>query len=378
MTELIISKIEAWACVVPLGQALDFCTFHVTGRKHTVVRVTTSDGMISELISQSRGAPIDVAFLDVIAPICLGQDASDPPAIYEKVSNALIAMEMDGTLGRAWSLMEICLHDLCARAAEIPLWKYLGGYPAPVKVLLVEGYALEGEDTTGFAKRLAQRTEEGYQLIKLEAAHYENEQELFERLDLYYELSEKTSDFILDFAWTWRDCTDKTALLEGLRKYDILWLEDSFPRVDIVAYKALREATNIAVGCGDEASRASDLIALIEENAVDIIRIDASVVGGINAAKRVIACAKLNNIPVSFHEHPEIHEHLVFGLGCSDHVEVFPIDRPFDQVHQIWEATIFDRIKDGYLHPPTAPGLGITLKSDMVDKFSIRYGKAEL
>ena len=69
MPELMINKIEAWACTIPLGQALDFGAFQITERKHTVVGVSTTDGLVTELIGQSRGALVDMALLDVIAPL---------------------------------------------------------------------------------------------------------------------------------------------------------------------------------------------------------------------------------------------------------------------------------------------------------------------
>lgn len=378
MPKLIIEKIEAWACTVPLGQTLDFGAFQISKRQHVVVRVSTTDGLVAELIGQSRGAPIDVALLDVIAPVCLGKSALHLSQVHSQVVNSLNALEMDGTIGRAWSLMEICLHDLRAQAANLPLWQYLGGNPDPVKVMIVEGYALTGEDDRGFADRLIQRTEEGYQLIKMEAAHYETDEDLLIRLRMFQESLNHKTQLVPDFAWTWSDVKSKLNLLQGLQEFDIAWIEDPFHRRQLSKYCELREASPIPIGCGDETTRAQDLIDLIENNAVDILRLDATTVGGIESVRSIFASARAKGIPVSFHEHPEIHEHLVFGLGCSDHVEVFPVDRPFDKVNELWESTLFQRIENGYLHPPEAPGTGIRLKHDVVSKYAVRSGKAEV
>lgn len=378
MPGLVINKIETWACTIPLSQPLDFGAFQITDRQHTVVRVSTADGLVAELIGQSRGAPVDIALLDVIAPICLAKSALNLSQIQSQVARSLSALEMDGTLGRAWSLMEICIHDLRAQAAGWPLWQYLGGDPTPVQAMCIEGYALVGEDDRSFAERLAQRSDEGFQLIKMEAAHYQNEEELLKRLDLCHELVQKKTRLVLDFAWTWVDVKSKLALLRELQEHNIAWIEDPFYRWLVSRYRELRRASLLPIGCGDETTRASDLIKLLETNAVDILRMDATTVGGIASVRNIFAKASAMEIPVSFHEHPEIHEHLVFGLGCSDHVEVFPLDRPFDKVHELWESTLFQRIQNGYLHPPEIPGLGIKLKPDMVAKFAVRSGKAEI
>ena len=135
MAELKIAKIEAWACVVPLQERLDFGVFQISSRKHTVVRVSTSDGIVGEVVGQSRGAPIDVAILDLIAPLCLKRSASNLPEIQRHVAQSLAALEMDGTIGRAWSLVEICINDIQAQATGMPLWRFLARLPNLVPAL---------------------------------------------------------------------------------------------------------------------------------------------------------------------------------------------------------------------------------------------------
>ncbi len=378
MAELKIAKIEAWACVIPLQERLDFGTFQVSFRKHTVVRVSTADGIVAEVVGQSRGAPIDVAILDLIAPLCLGHSASDLFEIQNHVAHSLAALELDGTLGRAWSLVEICINDIRAQAAEMPLWRFLGGNPSPVKVMIVEGYALAEEDDKAFADRVANRASEGYPLIKMEAAHYESTEELINRLAACNEVLPNSTELVLDFAWSWIDAKSKASLLRELDEFNIKWLEDPFPRTNVTAYLELRKLTHLPVACGDETTRAQDILDLIDAAAIDIARLDATTVGGIEQSRLIIDAAKQKGLPVSFHEHPEVHEHLVFGLGCADHVEVFPKDRPFDRVHELWESTIYDRIEAGYLYPHERPGCGIRLRPDSVEKYSVRSGCKEI
>ena len=375
MMALIIDEIEAWACTLPLSQPLDFGAFQIVDRKHTVVRVRTADGLVAECIGQSRGAPIDVALLDVIAPLCLGQSALDYEAIRRRVVPAMNALELEGTIGRAWSLMDICLHDLRAQAAGWPLWRLLGGDPEPVTAKMVEGYALVGESNQAFAGRLVERVEQGYRILKVEAAHYSRHEEILERLRFYQSALSTPAKLVLDFAWTWRDVKSQLSLLQALETLPIGWIEDPFARTNVQAYRELRDATGHAVGCGDEATRPADLIRLINERAVDVLRLDATTIGGIEAARRICHQARTAGLRVSFHEHPEIHEHLVFGLDSADHVEIFPLDRPFDRVHDLWQSTIFDRIDAGRLHPPTTPGTGIRLITDAVEHYAVRHGR---
>ena len=116
-----IDRIEAWACSLPLPTPLRFGTFEVRTRDYAAVRVSTKGGLVADCLGQTRKAPVDVAILDVLAPALLGRDALDIPARSADLAGTLRALERDGVFGRGVSLLEMCLHDLKAQAAGLPL-----------------------------------------------------------------------------------------------------------------------------------------------------------------------------------------------------------------------------------------------------------------
>ena len=129
---------------------------------------------MADCLSQTRKAPVDVAILDVLAPALIGRDGLDIPARSADLAGTLRALERDGVFGRGVSLLEMCLHDLKAQAAGLPLWRlYCDRRSHPLDVFLVEGYEMAGETDETFAERLQARQAEGYRMMKLEAAHYE-------------------------------------------------------------------------------------------------------------------------------------------------------------------------------------------------------------
>ena len=118
-----IDRIEAWACSLPLPTPLRFGTFEVRTREYAAVRVSTKGGLVADCLSQTRKAPVDVAILDVLAPALIGRDGLDIPARSADLAATLRALERDGVFGRGVSLLEMCLHDLKAQAAGLPLWR---------------------------------------------------------------------------------------------------------------------------------------------------------------------------------------------------------------------------------------------------------------
>jgi L-alanine-DL-glutamate epimerase-like enolase superfamily enzyme len=180
---------------------------------------------------------------------------------------------------------------------------------------------------------------------------------------------------VLDFAWSWRTPKQSPAFMGRLEALGVEWLEDTCHRSKVAHYRRLRDATPIPVGCGDETSRPDDLRRLMSAEALDIVRIDVTTIGGFEATRELSAEAIAQGLRVSFHEHPEFHEHCVFGFESADHVEVFPTDRPFDCVHQLIQESSFDRIRGGKLAPAETPGTGMRLRDEAVARFALRHDR---
>jgi D-galactarolactone cycloisomerase len=72
-----------------------------------------------------------------VAPRLLGRDASDPRALWHETDRALHLWGLQagepGAFAAALAGADVALHDLCARRAGVPLWRWLGGAdPSPV------------------------------------------------------------------------------------------------------------------------------------------------------------------------------------------------------------------------------------------------------
>lgn len=372
-SELLISRIETWACRLPLTAPIDFGSFVARERHYAAVRVHTHDGLTADCLAQTRGSPVDIVLAEVLAPLLVHKSAFDIESRRLEVARTLTALELDGAIGRAWSLCEICLQDLRSQAAGIPLWRMLGGSPRQVPVLLVEGYSLVEETADGFAERLARRVSEGFRAIKVEAAHYSGSAEVLRRLELFRKKAGFDCALVLDFAWSWPDPASKRDLLAGLEELKVEWLEDPFPRHSIRHYRELKTVCKLPVGCGDESTRPSDLFALIDAGAIDVVRIDATTIGGVSAARQIASHGRSCSRRVSFHERPEVHEHCVFGFDSADHVEIFPVDRPFDCAHEILEEPVASRVTRGFLEPGHRPGTGIRLRADALERWAWRH-----
>jgi L-alanine-DL-glutamate epimerase-like enolase superfamily enzyme len=368
-TGLTIDRVESWACRVGLPRPLSFGTFTVTARDYVCIRVITSGGLVADVIGHTRGSPVDVAVSDLLAPRLLGRDAFNLGTCLTEMRRATIATEDDGVIGRARSLLDIALWDLRAQALGIPVWQLAGGAPREVPVLLVEGYRQEGEAEADVAGRLSARITEGYRLLKLEAAHYGAAEPLVRIIDD----AGPDARYVLDLAWSWRTAREGVAAARAWAGLPIDWLEDPMPRGRRQELAFLRSHSPVPVGIGDECTRADDLQDLADVGALDVVRIDATTIGGYSVALPLATAMQARGLRVSFHVNPEVHRHAVFASEVADHLEMFPADRPFDASHVLLQSPAFGDVAGGRLAPPSAPGTGLRLDDRAVARHALRH-----
>jgi L-alanine-DL-glutamate epimerase-like enolase superfamily enzyme len=368
-----IDRIDVWACSVPLPAPLDFGTFSVSSRRYVALRVRTAGGLVADVVGHSRGSPIDVAIVDLLAPRFIGADPGNIPARFEDFRRLTLAMERDGVLGRAWSLLELAMQGLSAAALGVPAWQFLGGSARELPVQLVEGYALPGESDEDFANRLIARVNEGYSALKVEGAHYRDWRTLARRLELARRQA-PACRFVVDFAWSWRCAREHIDTLSALDALGVDWIEDAFPLQAVDQYVLAGQLTRAPIGCGDEATRAADLLALVEAGALQVVRLDATALGGFSAVLPLVHTVTQKRRRVSFHDFPEIHQHTALAGESVDHIEMFPKDRPFDVRYRLTQRSAHERVQAGRLLPGRESGLGIVLDLEQVGRHSIRHG----
>jgi L-alanine-DL-glutamate epimerase-like enolase superfamily enzyme len=352
---------------------LDFGTFRVISREYAAVRMTTAEGVVADCLVLNRRSPTDVAVADVLAPLIIGKDAADIAARAADLANGTRALDQGGVIGRGRSLLDICLWDIAARKEGVPLWRKLGGKARRLDVLLVEGYSLPGESDGAFAERLAGRVSEGFRRIKIEGASYRDPGQLKTRLQEFRKAAGDAPGIVIDLAWSWPDARTGVKAISLWKEFGLSWVEDPMPRDKVDEIAALRRDSGVPIGVGDETTIPAELDRLMDAGALHLVRIDALAIGGIGVALAEAGRAVAKGLAVSFHEHPELHEHLAFAIDACSHVEAFPLDRPFVRSHDLLRHSTMNRVVSGRLEPPTLPGTGVALNDDALRRFAYRH-----
>jgi L-alanine-DL-glutamate epimerase-like enolase superfamily enzyme len=323
--------------------------------------VTTASGLEGHAIALSRDAPVSAAVNDLLARAVTGCDASRIGEAWERMFKGSIAAGRVGVVMRALSLVDIALWDVLGQRAGLPVWQLLGGARPDVEVMMVGGYPRSDVAPEDVGERVAAYSQEGYGLVKI-ARSADN--------DVTRRILRRAVDgmrpgdrLVVDAAWAYATSEQVMRDVAAWGEVPLAWLEDPMPPENVTACARLARLLPAPVGYGDEITDEHLLARLVEAEAMRVVRVDATTIGGITGAVRAVGMAVQAGLPVSFHVYPEIHVHLAQGLRGSLSLETFdPVDNPFDPCSELLVGG--PTIAAGRASAPDAPGLGFALDAE--------------
>jgi D-galactarolactone cycloisomerase len=304
-----------------------------------------------------------LAVLDTqLAPALIGQDASDIAGLREKLSKTFHLYGQNGPHTYALSGLDIALWDIAGKAANLPLWRLLGGSPAQSLTcyasLLRYG---EAEQVAAACERAAVR---GYRDIKL---HEITIPEISAARDTLGDNTRLMVD--VNCPWTVWQALEMAGELEDL---DLTWLEEPvWPPGDHEGLSRVRREGGIPIAAGENAAGLHDFRNAFEAEAQDIAQPSVTKIGGPSAMIEIAALAKAFGVRLVPHN-------AYFGAGylASLHVNAaLAPDAPFERLFVDLEASPYHEMveaKGGKVPVPTGPGLGRDPDMDVLRRYLVR------
>src|SRR5680860_862262 len=168
-----ITSVEAVTARVPLARPVAFATRLVEARDYTLVRVTTDDGITGLGFCYGghvAGELPTLAVTDLCGPAVLGHDPHRVEGLWHEMYQQSLLHGRAGAAMRAISAIDIALWDRNARAAGLPLHRYLGAHlerSAGVPAYASGGYYVEGKTREDLAEEVAAYVEAGFYAVKI-------------------------------------------------------------------------------------------------------------------------------------------------------------------------------------------------------------------
>ncbi len=365
-----------------------------------------------------RGNDVQVAALRLLEPFVVGLDVdticADPAALSTRLVNDSQLRWLGpekGVMHMAIGAIVNAMWDLCAKRAGLPLWRllaqmspeqllslvdfrYLTDALAPAEALDILRRAEDGK-----AERIAELEARGYPAYTTSPGWLGYTDEKLTRLaheavdDGFRQIKLKVGADLVDDVRRFRaaraavgpdlriavDANQRWGVEEAitwmreLAPYDPWWIEEPTSPDDVLGHAAIRAAlAPIKVATGEHVHNRVMFKQLLQADAVDIVQIDASRVGGVNENLAIMLLAAKFGVPVCPHAGGvglcEVVQHLSFVdyAAISGRLD----DRVIEYVDHLHEHFVDPVvIHHGRYVAPSHPGSSAQMHTESIARY---------
>jgi D-galactarolactone cycloisomerase len=373
-----ITKLDVYILRAPdTGRPHWVSHFIVPRANEILVRMQTDEGVEGIGIATSY-TPIEAAikaFKSGIAEFVIGADPLAPERLYQKIfalTSQRIASEKGWTreaIVRISAAVDIACWDIVGKVAGLPLYRLFGGYRSEVPCYVTCAYYRDGKDMAELRDEMQMLKAQGHTGFKGKVGGAPLKEDI-ERMALVREVIGPDKALMIDVNRGW----DLATAIEGARLLEPLrprWLEEPVPWADDRReLKLLAQQTRIPLSAGESELTSYGCRALMEEQAIQILQFDCTMMGGFTEGRKLAALCELNHVQVAPHHDCFIHAHIVAASPAGCIVESFT-----DPERDPLQAELFEdppRIANGRLTLNETPGLGLKLSEAALKKFGER------
>jgi len=373
-----ITKLDVYILRAPnTGRPHWVSNFIVPRANEILVRMQTDEGVEGIGIATSY-TPIEAAinaFKSGIANLVIGADPLAPERLYQKIF-ALTSQRIASEKGwareaivRISAAVDIAAWDIVGKVAGLPLYRLFGGYRNEVPCYVTCAYYRDGKDMAELRDEMQMLKAQGHTGFKGKVGGLSLKEDV-ERMALVREVIGDDKELMVDVNRGW----DLATAIEGARLLEPLrprWLEEPVRWADDRReLKLLAQQTRIPLSAGESELTSYGCRALLEEQAIQILQFDCTMMGGFTEGRKLAALCELNHVQVAPHHDCFIHAHIVAASPAGCIVESFT-----DPERDPLQAELFEdppRIAGGWLTLKESPGLGLELSEAALKKYGQR------
>jgi L-alanine-DL-glutamate epimerase-like enolase superfamily enzyme len=356
-----ITDIRAVPLLVPLQPMQPASRWAAWSGKQVIVRVATDSGLDGIGETFAYGSPPALAALieDAFRPLLVGRDPERIEDLADLMQRSAVNYARRGLGIYAIGGIEMALWDLRGKMRGVPLYALLGGLVRP----RLKAYAsmMRYDSPNEVAAACERLVAQGFTTLKLHQTDVDSVRAARKAVGPDVELA-------LDPNCPWT-VEEAIAMARALESCNLIWLEEPiFPPEDHAGLARVRRESPMPIAAGENEATAFGFRDLIAAGAADILQPDVPKAGGIGEVRKIIALATEANLPVALHSWffgPAMAAtlHVAASMGGTMPVEIAEGEL---------EAPTFSpaiRVKDGWVEPPPAAGLGIELDEETLRRY---------
>lgn len=362
------------------------------GAEETVlVVVEASDGTrgYGEAVSQApavcavlESANVDPVGWDAgVQSLLIGRDPRDPAGLWSLMKNETFWSCRAGIGHVALAGVDMALWDLAGKLTGRPAWQLMGERRNEKLIPYVTAYhgpATFEETLQTSLDALDMAIERGFTAAKVEALP-NTAPGLGDFVTLAQKARERVGDdftLLLDVGYRWRDYEEVKDLVPALDELGLWALEAPFQPQQLEDYRRLADALETPIATGDQLTAMTEYLPLLDSGAVDVVQ-GGSARTGVSDMGRLADEAKQRGrslvpwgwVPSTIAVAANLHRSIV-----HDNIPLIEY-RPAD----LWDGPVIrpklagpePEIRDGEFLLPDAPGYGVEVDWDLVEKLRL-------
>jgi L-alanine-DL-glutamate epimerase-like enolase superfamily enzyme len=351
------------------------------GRYFVFLKLTTACGIegVGEVYAATFGPHVLESMIeDVFMRRFAGHDPFQIESIWRESYGSGFSLRPDLSLMGVVSGLEMACWDIIGKAVGQPVYNLLGGKVHERLRSYTYLYPADGEgdefyhDAERSAERAAEYVKQGFTGLKFDPtggfSAYDPRQptqEALERTVRLVRLVREAVGFKADLLLgTHGQFTTSGAirLARQLEEYDPLWFEEPVPPEMPEQMAIVARGTRIPIATGERLTTKYEFARVLAAGAANILQLNLGRVGGLLEAKKVAALAEVHYAQIAPHLYcgPVVGAANIQIAACSPNFLILESIQQWGGFHaDILKTPI--RWEDGFVIPPTAPGLGVEL-----------------
>ncbi len=349
-------------------------------RNYLFVRLHTDTGMtgVGEASLEWQEKTVETILHEWVEGRILGRDPFD----IEAVVGGMIRDQYHGgpTVLTAISGVEIAMWDLVGKACNQPLYRLLGGRCRERLLAYANGWYGGARSPAEYAERARAAVSRGYRALKFDPFG-----------TAWKEVSEAERDTAVEHVRAVREAVgpqvqlmiefhgrlSAPAAVEMIRALEPLqpaWCEEPVAPESVELLAEVKRQVRSRIAAGERLYTLSHFYRLTELRAADIVQMDPAHCGGLLVAKKVAAMAAARDMQVA--------PHCSIGpvaLAACLHFDTstpnFMVQEAFGEFDVPWRDALvrgWNPVKNGEIHVPEGPGLGIDLDEEVIAQHPYR------
>ena len=322
---------------------------------------------------------------DVCERYVIGADPFKIEQLWRVVYSSGYSQRPDVSLMGVLSAVEMACWDIIGKELGKPVYELLGGQVHEKLRSYTYLYPKESDQTDVYAdpdlaaERATEYVKQGFTAVKFDPV---GPYSAFDPRQLSLEALERSEVFVKSIReavggrcdllfGTHGQMTAAGAirLAKRLEPYDPLWLEEPTPPENVEEMARVARSTSIPVATGERLCTKYEFARVLASQAASILQMALGRVGGLLEAKKIAGMAEAH--------YAQIAPHMYCGpiSGAADiHLSACSPNFLIQESIQTWGGFHAEILKepvcweDGYIIPPSKPGLGVELNEEVAAK----------